>query len=208
VKIDLEVKEVDERRQKWETRYREDDLPWDTGITPPEVQAFWAAQPHGTLAIDLGCGTGTNAAFLARHNEQAVGIELALNALRIAQQRQLATGDLGGSLAFVQADVARLPFYGLSANYILDIGCFHAVPQEDRTLYARGVVNNLRQGGHYHLYAADRVENKEGEGSGPSRNGFGPDEIETLFTPDMEVVEILRGAGDSFPSRWYLLRKA
>ncbi len=199
---------MNETRKKWETRYQGDDLPWDTGITPPEVQTFWADQPRGALALDLGCGTGTNAAFLARHNERAVGVELALGALLIARRRLENSAFFDGSLAFVQSDVARLPFTGLNADYILDIGCFHAVPPVDRPLYAGGVIDNLRPGGYYHLYAADRVESLDGETEGPGRNGFGPNEIVELFAPHLTAVEIIAGIGDSFPSRWYLLHKA
>src|SRR5881296_1344749 len=47
--------------------------PWDTGITPPEVERFVASHAPGR-AIDLGCGTGTNAVYLARHGWSAVGV--------------------------------------------------------------------------------------------------------------------------------------
>ncbi|MEZ4583195.1 MAG: hypothetical protein R3A10_16430 [Caldilineaceae bacterium] len=61
-------------------------------------------------------------------------------------------------MAFVQADVSTLPFHGLGAAYILDIGCFHAVhPDFRRDAYAAQVTGNLAPGGYYQLYAFDRI---------------------------------------------------
>ncbi|GIV79653.1 MAG: hypothetical protein KatS3mg050_4047 [Litorilinea sp.] len=80
---------MDELRAHWEERYRQGPRPWDTGITPPEVVAFW--QEHGPgnggLALDLGCGTGTNVAFLARQGLRVLGFDYSGRALNMALQR-------------------------------------------------------------------------------------------------------------------------
>ena len=58
---------------KW--RYWRRQTPWDTQVTPPEVMEFIARTPPGK-ALDLGCGTGTNAITLARHGWQVDGRRL------------------------------------------------------------------------------------------------------------------------------------
>ncbi len=71
------------RRTNWENHYREGRTPWDTRITPPEVQDFWSGgllSPVG-VALDMGCGTGTNVSFLASLGLEAVGLELSHAAL-------------------------------------------------------------------------------------------------------------------------------
>src|SRR4030088_2327032 len=46
--------------------------PWDTGVTPPELERFMGSHPPGR-ALDLGCGTGTNVVYLTRHGWTAGG---------------------------------------------------------------------------------------------------------------------------------------
>ncbi|HRJ42099.1 MAG: class I SAM-dependent methyltransferase [Caldilineaceae bacterium] len=196
-----------ERRAAWEERYRAGPRPWDTGITPPEVVAFWQQQPTPPvgLAVDIGCGTGTNAAYLAGLGLSAIGADLSLTALLLAQQRRETLAlPVQQRLHFAQADVSRLPFHNANAVYILDVGCFHALPIDARRDYAKGIVHNLAPGGHFHLYAFDRLPEEAGD---PDARGFGETEVVDLFSPGLSVVEIIRARPDRKPCRWYLLRK-
>jgi SAM-dependent methyltransferase len=196
-----------ERRATWEARYRSGPRPWDTGITPPEVVDFW--QKHspspGSLALDIGCGTGTNAAYLAGLGLAAVGVDLSLGALGLGQQRRATLAlPVQQRLHFAQADVSQLPFTDANAVYILDIGCFHAIPADVRFGYAKGIIENLALGGYFHLYAFDRLPE---ESADPDARGLGETEVEDIFTPALSVVEIIRARPDRRPCRWYLLRK-
>lgn len=195
-----------ERRITWEERYRSGPRPWDTNTTPPEVVDFWTLGhlPPSGLALDIGCGTGTNAAYLAGLGLAAVGVDLSLNALLLADQRRESLPPaVQQRLVFAQADVSRLPFANANAVYILDVGCFHALPRSLRQDYAHGVARTLAPGGYYHLYAFDRLPDETGEDA----RGFDETEVADLFTPALSVVEIIRARPDRRPCRWYLLRK-
>ena len=53
---------------EWDARYRSGELPWDTQRPSPELMRVldegFAAPPG--RALELGCGTGTNAIYLAQ----------------------------------------------------------------------------------------------------------------------------------------------
>ena len=51
----------------WDWLYLFKKTPWDTGLRPPEIVAMLDSgkAPIGH-AFDLGCGTGTNAIYLAQ----------------------------------------------------------------------------------------------------------------------------------------------
>jgi len=203
-----------DRRARWEERYRSGPRPWDTNITPPEVVDFWRKMtpdrwgdaPHlSGVAVDIGCGTGTNAVYLAGLGLTTVGVDLSRTALHLAQDRRKGLAPpIRQRLHFAQADGSCLPFAALNALYVLDIGCFHAIPAATRFDYANGVIGNLAPGGYFHLYAFDLVP-EEADATDP--RGLGEKEIEDIFTPALSVVEIIRARPDRRPCRWYLLRK-
>jgi len=62
------------------------------------------ALPRGR-AIDLGCGRGSLAIYLAQHGWQATGVDAVERALRAARRR---AGKSGVDVTFVRGDVTRL----------------------------------------------------------------------------------------------------
>ncbi len=130
--------------------------PWDTGITPPELIELveGGALPPGR-ALDLGCGTGTNVIYLARHGFDAVGVDAAWLALLRARRKAQAAGI---QARFVLANVLNLehnvdPSLNKPFDFCLDIGCFHSFGPAERRRYIAGLRRLLRPGGHYLLYA-------------------------------------------------------
>ncbi len=196
-------------RLTWEQQYQTGPKPWDTGVTPPEVAAFWSSGrlvPTG-LVIDIGCGPGTNVAYLAGLGLCAIGVDLAGSALTLAVARLRANQpSLLSAIHFVQSDVSRLPFRQANAAYMLDIGCLHGLPPELRAGYANGVMENLAPGGYYQLYAFDCLADLVDDPAKQYR-GMGEHEVQTLFGPTLKIVEIIRARPDRYPCRWYLLRK-
>lgn len=196
-------------RERWEEHYASGDTPWDTQITPPEIAAFWAAGhlPPVGLALDIGCGPGTNVLFLAHQGLRAAGFDIALQPLLTGRQRiRTRAPELAERTLLVQADVTALPLADAGAVYIMDVGCFHGIPPTGRPGYVNGIVRNLAPGGYYQLYAFDRTPEMTAD---PDRKllGVTENEIVERFTPALRVVEIVRAAPDRYPCRWYLLQK-
>jgi SAM-dependent methyltransferase len=157
--------------------------------------------------LDLGCGTATNLAYLAGLGLTAIGVELASNALargraRLAQEQAA----LLPHIHLVQGDVARVPFHALQASYVLDIGCFHALPFADRPGYVQGVVDNLASGGYYQLFAFDLLPDADRDPAKLPR-GVAEHEIAERFAPHLQVVEVIQARPDRQPCRWYLLQR-
>ena len=135
--------------------YRSGHTPWDTGVTPPEVYAFLdgdPAPPPGR-ALDLGCGTGTNALFLAGRGWEVVGVDFASAAIGTAELKLKAAGVSG--VSFIRADVTELGGSGVRGpfDFVLDIGCFHSVPLAGRDAYVREVAKLARPGATMMIFA-------------------------------------------------------
>lgn len=122
--------------------------PWDTGVSPPELLAFIESHPPGR-ALDLGCGTGTNAITLAKRGWQTVGIDFVGRAIRAAQRKARLAGV---QVDFRQGDVARLKGVGGPFDLILDIGCFHSLTSASKRSYIENLPALLSQNGVYMLY--------------------------------------------------------
>src|SRR3989440_13003287 len=110
--------------------------PWDTGVTPPELVRVVESHPAGR-ALDLGCGTGTNVVYLARHGWEAVGVDFAGGA--IAKARRRAAG-AGGT--FLVGDVTHLAVAG-PFDLALDIGCLHSIAASGRAGYDAGLARGV-----------------------------------------------------------------
>jgi SAM-dependent methyltransferase len=136
-------------RWKFLWRYLRGNTPWDTNITPPEVEEFLSQAAPGR-ALDLGCGTGTNAIALARRGWQVTGIDFIPTAIRKARRKVAGSGL---AVEFLTADVTQLDSLPGLYDYVLDIGCFFAIKAEGRINYISQLERLLRPGGLYMLYA-------------------------------------------------------
>ncbi len=164
--------------------------PWDTNITPPELVDLIETQklPAGR-ALDLGCGTGTNTIYLAKHGWEAVGVDFVGKAIGTAKRKAQAAGV---AIQHFQADVTNLDFLDPPFNLVLDIGCFHNLSAGQRALYISGVERLLRPGGIFLCYAF-----KPEAGLG----GISVDEMQQLFSRQFKCEKVEHGQG--MPSAWY-----
>ncbi len=116
------------------------DIP-DTRLT--ELVAGPARLKPGR-ALDLGCGAGRNAIYLARHGWEVTGIDMIGHAITAAR----AKADAGASARFVQGDVTRLDQLDVGDGYslLLDSGCYYGLPADQRDAFAAGVTKVAEPG--------------------------------------------------------------
>lgn len=134
--------------------------PWDSGITPPELWQFIRENPPGR-AIDLGCGTGTNAITLAKNGWHLTGVDFAHPAIERARQK---AREEGLQIDFLAGDVTRLSNVIGPFDLALDIGCFHGIDPRLRPVYLKTICRILIPGGTWLLYTMRRASNQAGTG--------------------------------------------
>lgn len=132
-------------------------------------------------ALDLGCGTGTDSIYLAQHGWHVTGIDMVPEALAIA--RRHAAG-AGGRASFVQGDVMRLgDVVQGSFDLLLDFGCFHTLPPDQRPAYVDCVSAVAAPGATLMLYSFARPPRLA-----PLQAGISLDEVRERFCRDWEMV--------------------
>jgi SAM-dependent methyltransferase len=113
---------------------------WDRGVpTSDLVELVEGASPSPPgRALDIGCGTGTDSIYLAEHGWDVTGVDMVPRALAIARRKAAAAGV---TPRFVEGDVTRLRDFGVGGGYalLLDFGCFHTIPPDQRDAYVESV---------------------------------------------------------------------
>jgi 2-polyprenyl-3-methyl-5-hydroxy-6-metoxy-1,4-benzoquinol methylase len=178
-------------------RYWRGQTPWDTQVTPPEVMEFIAQTAPGK-ALDLGCGTGTNAIILARHGWQVTGIDFASNAIRMARRKAAAAGL---KIEFHTADVSDLFMLTGVYDYALDIGCLFTLEEKKRIQYAAELARLVQPGGEYMLYA---WLPRQWQGR---LWGISAEEVESLLQAGFRKGRIAIGEEKGHPSAWYWFQR-
>ncbi|MFI5282628.1 MAG: class I SAM-dependent methyltransferase [Candidatus Dormibacterales bacterium] len=179
--------------------------PWDSGISPPELVA--AIEGPGALApgraLDLGCGTGTNCIYLARHGWQTTGVDFIPRAIQAARRKAAAAGV---APRFLVGDVTRLDALDLADDHglVLDLGCFHSLADAGREAYLEGVTRLAKPGATMLLFCLVRRD-KPGR-VGP--RGVLRGEVERRFNAGWELVEEIEGRPMlGWDAAWHRLRR-
>jgi SAM-dependent methyltransferase len=174
---------------------------WDSDQPRPELEELINAKPQGR-ALDLGCGTGVNDVYLASHGWQVVGVDFAPGAIEKARQNAKRAGV---AASFVQGDVSRLRAAGVEGPFdlLLDIGCYHAIPENRRDAYAAEVAAVAGPGADFYLAGiSDPPATWRLLGAG----GVTRDELRARFGGSFEIADVKQN-GSHF-AVYHLVRKA
>jgi SAM-dependent methyltransferase len=129
--------------------YRVEQPRWDSTQPRPELVELIRGRPPGR-ALDLGCGTGANAIYLASQGWETTGIDFAPAAITTSRSRAAAARS---TARFVVCDVTRLREADISgdADLVIDIGCYHAIPAGLRDSYVTEVAAVTRPGADLYI---------------------------------------------------------
>lgn len=122
--------------EHWESRYLTDQPPpWDTGRVSTELKRRLAQfSIPADRAIELGCGTGTNAVWLAQQGFDVTAVDISPTAIARAEARARAEGV---TVRWITANVTELPDLGPPFDFVFDRGCYHAVRRSNAEGYLR-----------------------------------------------------------------------
>lgn len=140
-------------RHLYNLGYRLLRMPWEIGPRTELVDLVESGRLRPGRAIDLGCGTGANAIFLAEHGFTVTGVDFAPAALAKARRTaQLADVEVD----FVQADLTTLDTdtdTGLGTfDLLVDYSTFDDLNHADRARYVQAASTLARPGTQFLLW--------------------------------------------------------
>lgn len=158
--------------QAWDERYSDSELVWGAPPNPVVVECT-TALPHGR-ALDLACGEGRHALWLATRGWQVTGIDYSGVAIdkarRIASQSPRSVRE---RLRYVQGDVTNMD---LEPGYDLILMIFLHLPRSQRRTLVTRAIEALEPEGTLVILGHDSRNLTDGVG--------GPKNAELLYTPD------------------------
>ena len=135
----------------WNDSYASGDLPWDTDTPDPMlVQTIESQTIAPGRTLEVGCGTGTNAIYLAQHGFDVVGIDISPLAVEKARAKA------HGRCRFEAIDFLHEAAPGGPFQFVFDRGCFHTFDEDhERARFAQNVASAL-------VDAGDVIQLREG----------------------------------------------
>lgn len=136
-------------RNYWDEAYRDGKFAsqWDHDFPSQELVGALSVLdlPAVGTALDLGCGGGRDAIFLAQIGLKTSAIDLSPVAIEVAAGRAT---EAGVSVSWCVGDVLELPFSDGMFDLVTDRACFHHIRDIDRPAYVREVLRVLKPGGY------------------------------------------------------------
>jgi len=133
-----------------------DEVPWNSDEPPPllaELVNSGSVKPGRTL--DLGCGLGNYAIWLAGRDFDVVGVDASPTAIKIARQNAKKRLDVArhkkkAKCKFLVADLTeKWPDLGKHFDFVYDWGLLHHILPEKRGKYVENVHRVLKPDGKY-----------------------------------------------------------
>lgn len=172
-------------RHDWDEHYASGNLPWDSGEVDGNLVEF--VRRGGVAAgraLDVGCGAGTNAVWLAEQGFSVVGVDVAAGAVARANAR-LAGRAL--DCRFEAGDFLTDPIAAGPFDFVFDRGCFHVFDDAaTRARFAERVAARLAPGGVW-LSLVGSTEGPPRDEGPPRRTAR---EVAEAIEPVLEIVEL------------------
>lgn len=169
----------------WDDRYRCGDTPWDTGEPNEHLVEF--VRTHSLArgrALDIGCGTGTNALWLAGQGLTVLGVDI--SPIAVGRARAKAT-DPSLDCRFENTDFLSQNIDAAPFGFVFDLGCFHVFDEpDDRRRFAARVASVLDHDGWW-LSLIGSTEGPARDHGPPRRSAR---DVTGAIEPELEILTL------------------
>lgn len=118
--------------------------PWEIDGPQSEIVHLAEADEIKSPVLDVGCGTGENALYLAKLGFEVTGIDIVPAAVEKALTK-------AKEVTFLVWDALNLQGLQRRFNTVIDSGFFHALPDNKRPVFVQSLASVLDPGGTYFM---------------------------------------------------------
>jgi SAM-dependent methyltransferase len=149
-------------RRFFQDRYIKADAPWEIGRPDFNLVRFVLDKcTERCNALEIGCGTGDNALWLADQGFDVVAIDFAPKAIEKARKKS----GSGRNCSFYTMELGSEIIPGSPFGFVFDRGCFHTSDDpRKRRKFAQNVSLSLNENGVWLSLIGSADDEREGRG--------------------------------------------
>ncbi len=194
--LDLFFRDED---QWWDEFYSDRNREVPFFVNAPDenlVSYFGDGHMQRGKALELGCGPGRNALYLARQGCKVDAVDISKEAILWAKER---TKESRPEINFICQSIFDLQPEASAYDIVYDSGCFHHIPPHRRFSYIKLVQNALKPSGFFGLVCFTpeggsdlsdwEVYRQRKLGGGL---GYSEEKLRRIFEGTFEIIEFRR----------------
>ena len=172
--------------EHFKQRYEAGEAPWDIGKPDFNLIRTVTTTPiQPCKAVEIGCGTGDNAIWLAQQGFDVVGVDFSSIAIDKAEDKVAKTS---AKCAFLVLDILESEVEGAPFGFAFDRGCLHLIDSDEaRTSLVKKVSGYLEPGGRWLSLLGNADEKRQGPGP-PQRSAR---DIVNAVEPYFEILSLV-----------------